>query len=180
VQRIAFTEGFRQLVDSGLTREAALNILNEERASGLRVWVKKAVAGGNGRLMMSSEARDDLRFVFDPYDANGPPVVYPASSGIGWDPDAYVFELDAAQIEVLIARISKRGAQAKRMHAVKPGSRREWALNALRDLIRGGDEDPTGTLMDLWEKKFGKIRDPQARESLQRKFRRWRRDAEET
>jgi hypothetical protein len=69
--------------------------------------------------MTSSEVRNDLCFVFDlgggkfgileldPNDANRPPVVYPASSGIGWDPYAYVFEVDAAQVAALIAKLTK-------------------------------------------------------------------------
>jgi hypothetical protein len=93
------------------------------------------------------------------------------------------FEVDADRAEALIAKLTalpplsppkrKRGKGKDR-----PGTRKAWALDRLRELIKAGDGKATKKVLDDYQTKFGKVRDPQKRANLRRNIDRWREKVE--
>jgi hypothetical protein len=110
VPRISLDAGFQTLLRTGLAATDALDLITHEatrKGGGLNVWC-------NGNLLRSRYIAKHLDFELD---AEGRAKVYPV--GIGWQQaiKSYVFELDADQVEALIAKPKKPGRPPKEVDA---------------------------------------------------------------
>ena len=86
--------------------------------------------------------------------------------------DEFAADLREREVDKLLAE-----ARARQRQPSKP---KAWVIAEWRNIKKTDDPKPMRTLVKRYEKKFegGKVRNPQARESMKRNLRRWVAEAE--
>jgi hypothetical protein len=109
VPRIPLDTGVQMLVRTGLTPDDALDLITHEttrKGGGLNVWC-------NGNLLPWRYIAKYLDFRLD---AEGRAKVYPDRTSWQQPIESYVFELDADQVEALIAKLAGPGPGHPQKH----------------------------------------------------------------
>jgi hypothetical protein len=141
VSRIPFDDGFQMLLAAGLTLAEAIEVLNDELESdrgALGIW-------RDGIKLSPSHFRRHMRVGLDddPKKADCAKV-FPAGP-VGWV-KIHVFELDAEQIEALIATLSTPTPEPGRPPLVD----KKQEVLAERDRLRTAEEPVNGTSLHAW------------------------------
>jgi hypothetical protein len=157
VSRIPLNDAFHRVVEkAGLKPDRAVDVLYDEasRSDG------KLDLCCDDKLLERSYIRQFLRFELGD---NGIVVIGQIGAGWGRADNIFKFELDADQVEVLIARFTRK-RRPKHKRAV---------INAARPLIEAGADNIVAKLADIWDGVSGKAKTKKERGYRKRTIRRW-------
>jgi hypothetical protein len=172
VSRIGLNDALHEYVEAGLTAAAAVADIYQQAS---RDDDERFDLYCNGKRL----SRDYiLELEFKLGGGNAIVVIAPIGVGRGRVDHVYRFELDADQVKARIAKLTASPKRKRGQSKPKPGTRKSWVFDRLRELVKDGDEKATTKILRGYQRKFGKILDPQKRDNLRRNIDRWRDDVE--